>query len=176
MTVSTSGIAERAYVAMGANLGDRLGTLRLAVDLLGRLGTVEAVSSVYETEPVGYADQPSFLNMVVGLETSLEPVVLMQSLLDIEQELGRIRSFQNAPRTLDLDLLLFGDRVTAEPMLTLPHPRMRERAFVLVPLTEIAADALDPINGQTIETLLGKLGDVSGVRVFAPPFELSAHS
>lgn len=162
-----------AYVALGANVGDRLGTLRHAINHIGRLGTVHSVSSVYETDPVGYADQPPYLNMVLSLETSLEPVRLMQSLLAIEQVLGRVRTFPNAPRTLDLDLLLYEDHVIAEPTLILPHPRMHERAFVLVPLAEIAASVRDPVSDRTIDQLLNNLGEPKGVRIFAPPLNLS---
>jgi 2-amino-4-hydroxy-6-hydroxymethyldihydropteridine diphosphokinase len=170
----TTNIAERAYVGMGANLGDRLSTLQTATEYLARLGTLAAVSSVYETEPVGYTDQPPFLNMVVALETGLEPLNLMQSLLDIEQELGRVRSFLNAPRTLDLDLLLYGDRVIADPGLTVPHPRMHERAFVLVPLAEVSPRLVLPTTSKTVKELLDGLADENGVRIFAPPFESSS--
>ena len=120
-----------AYIGLGANLGDRAATLREAARRLGALGRITAVSSLYETEPVGFRDQPPFLNAVIALETGLTPAALFQGLLTIERELGRIRTFRNAPRTLDLDVLLLDDLVMETPELTLPHPRLHERAFVL---------------------------------------------
>jgi 2-amino-4-hydroxy-6-hydroxymethyldihydropteridine diphosphokinase len=165
-----------AYIGMGANLGDRLGTLREATKRIGQLGRITAISSVYETAPVGYADQPAFLNMALGCETDLDAASLMQTLLAIEQELGRVRSFRNAPRTLDLDLLLYGDRIIDTPTLTVPHPRMGERAFVLVPLAEIAPDMINPSSGKTLTALKDALGEFEGIQVFAPPFDVIAGS
>src|ERR1700734_454271 len=125
-----------AYIAFGSNVGDRAQALSFASDRLGRLGRVVARSSVYETEPVGYRDQPAFLNAVLALDTQLEPLPLLHALLAIERELGRDRNLAvvNGPRTLDLDLLLMGDFVVAQEELTLPHPALAERRFVLAPL------------------------------------------
>jgi 2-amino-4-hydroxy-6-hydroxymethyldihydropteridine diphosphokinase len=153
-----------AYVALGTNLGDRTETLRIAIEKLRRVATVEAVSSVYETDPVGYADQPAFLNAVARVRTALSPRSLLDALFKIETELGRTRSFRNAPRTLDLDLLLYDDLVLDEPDLAVPHPRLHERAFVLVPLADVGAEVIHPRLHRSIADLLGDLGEISGVR------------
>jgi 2-amino-4-hydroxy-6-hydroxymethyldihydropteridine diphosphokinase len=156
-----------AYIGLGANLGDRAATLREAARRLGELGTITAVSSFYETEPVGFREQPSFLNAVIALETDQPPAALFDALLAIERDLGRVRSFRNAPRTLDLDILLQDDLVMDTPELTLPHPRMHERAFVLAPLAEIAPDVRHPVFGSSAAELLAALPDQSGVAVWA---------
>lgn len=157
-----------AYVGLGGNLGNREATLREAVRRLGRLGQVVAVSSLYETEPVGYLDQPPFLNGVVVLETTLAAPDVMKALLAIEHALGRTRTFPNAPRTLDLDLLLLGDEVTQSPDVTLPHPRLHNRAFVLIPLAEVAPGVLHPAPRQSIAKLREALPAETGVRLYAP--------
>ena len=130
----------RAYVALGANLGEPVAHLRAAVaDLDALPGTrVVARSSLYRSAPVGLVDQPDFINAVVAVDTALEALPLLRTLLAIEARHGRVRSVPNAPRTLDLDLLLYGEAVVGGAELTLPHPRMHERAFVLLPLLEIA--------------------------------------
>jgi 2-amino-4-hydroxy-6-hydroxymethyldihydropteridine diphosphokinase len=156
-----------AYIGLGSNVGDRMATLRTAIQRLETLGRVTRVSRLYETVPVGYLDQPRFLNAVVALETALAPADLLRALLGIERDLGRTRSFPNAPRTLDLDLLLVDDVILDTPELTLPHPRLHERAFVLVPLAEIAPETVHPGSGQTIRELLGALPDQGGVEVSA---------
>lgn len=136
----------RAYVALGANLGEPVAHLRAAVaDLDALPGTrVVARSSLYRSAPVGLVDQPDFINAVVAVDTALEALPLLRTLLAIEARHGRVRSVPNAPRTLDLDLLLYGEAVVGGAELTLPHPRMHERAFVLLPLLEIAPDVLLP--------------------------------
>lgn len=136
----------KAVIALGSNLGDSLSLLRAALDALDALpGTrVTAVSSLYRTAPVGYADQPDFLNAAAVLETGLSPRALLGALLGVEAALGRRRTFANAPRPIDLDLLLYEGACEQTPELTVPHPRMAERAFVLVPLAELfpAGEAL----------------------------------
>jgi 2-amino-4-hydroxy-6-hydroxymethyldihydropteridine diphosphokinase len=155
-----------AFIAFGANLGDRLATLQSAVEALRGIDANLAVSSVYETEPVGYLDQPSFLNAVVRLDTDLSPRELLGELHRIENAHGRARSFKNAPRTLDLDLLLYDDRTIETPDLTVPHPRMVDRAFVLIPLAEIAPEVVHPTSGKSVGELLTALGSKAGVSRF----------
>ena len=158
-----------AYIALGANLGNRAETLGRAVQRLTALGHITAVSSLYETDPVGYLEQPSFLNAVIALETQLAPAELLAALLDVERDLGRTRTFPNAPRTLDLDLLMVDDAVLTTDVLTLPHPRLHERAFVLIPLAEIAPKVTHPILSRSIADLLLALPDRCGVRRYASP-------
>jgi 2-amino-4-hydroxy-6-hydroxymethyldihydropteridine diphosphokinase len=150
-----------AYIALGSNLGDRKQTLHAAMDRLGDLGQVVARSSFYETEPVGFRDQAAFLNAVIALDTHSEPLSLLHALLAIERELGRdrTRGIPNGPRTLDLDLLLMGNQIIAGEELTLPHPRLSERRFVLAPLAEIAPKLKLPQQSQTIGELLAQLPD-----------------
>ncbi len=148
----------RAYVGLGANLGDREATLRRAVELLGELPGVEvvAVSSFHDTEPWGYADQPRFLNAACALETGLPPRALLDALLDTERRLGRERvagAPRYGPRTIDLDLLVHGDLVVAEPGLEVPHPRLHERIFALAPLAEIAPGLVVPGRGPVSDLL-----------------------
>ena len=156
-----------AYIGLGSNLGDRMTTLRMAIQRLETLGRITGVSSLYETEPVGYLEQPSFLNAVVALDTAQAPADLLGALLGIERDLGRMRSFPNAPRTLDLDLLVVDNEVLDTPELTLPHPRLHERAFVLVPLAEIAPELVHPGSGKTMQELLDMLPDRGGIDISA---------
>jgi 2-amino-4-hydroxy-6-hydroxymethyldihydropteridine diphosphokinase len=146
---------QRAYIALGANLGNPAATLNDAIDALVALrGSVFlAMSSLYRTAPVGLKRQPDFINAVVAVKTHLTPGQLLEELFALEARFGRERSVRNAPRTLDLDLLLHGDTVQDEPGLTLPHPRMHERAFVLAPLLEIAPDIDIPGRGRAAELL-----------------------
>ncbi len=140
----------RAYVGLGANLGDREATIRRAAALLG----VARLSPILETEPWGYADQPKFLNAVAEVETDIGPRRLLDRLLEIERELGRVRKGPRyGPRTIDLDLLLYGDEVVEEPGLTVPHPRLAERLFVLEPLSALDAGLLVPGRGS-VEALI----------------------
>jgi 2-amino-4-hydroxy-6-hydroxymethyldihydropteridine diphosphokinase len=154
-----------ATIALGANLPSSAGppeaTLAAAVERLATLGRIAARSSLYSTAPVGIEDQPRFLNAVVALETQRSPRELLNHLLAIEQAFGRDRaaSVPNGPRTLDLDILLYGDLVLGASGLEVPHPRLAERAFVLVPLHEIAPNLRDPRSGKTVAELLQSLPD-----------------
>jgi 2-amino-4-hydroxy-6-hydroxymethyldihydropteridine diphosphokinase len=146
----------RAFVGLGSNLGDRSATLRRAIELLGEREEIEivAVSSFHETQPVGYLDQPAFLNAAVAIETTLQPEALLMSLLSIEQELGRTREGPRyGPRTVDLDLLLMEGVVIDEPGLTVPHPRLHERAFALAPLVELDPSLVVPGHGSVAQLL-----------------------
>lgn len=144
-----------AYVALGGNLGDPQATVRAGLAALAALPqtTLAAASSLYRSAPVGHADQPDFINAVAQLSTALEPQALLAALHATEARFGRVRSFRNAPRTLDLDLLLYDAQRIEEPGLTLPHPRMHERAFVLAPLLEIAPGCVIPGIGPAAERL-----------------------
>jgi 2-amino-4-hydroxy-6-hydroxymethyldihydropteridine diphosphokinase len=149
-----------ALIALGSNLGDRQATLEGAIAALdGTRGVaVQKVSSFYETEPVGGpSGQGMFLNAAAVLETTLEPLGLLQVLQEIETRFGRVRTVRWEARTLDLDLLLYGDQIIETAELTIPHPRMAERRFVLEPLAEVAPDAFDPVTLRTITQLLAAL-------------------
>jgi 2-amino-4-hydroxy-6-hydroxymethyldihydropteridine diphosphokinase len=147
--------ATKAFVGLGANLGDPRGQVRRALlALAGLPGTrLLAASSLYRSAPVGVVAQLDFVNAVAEVETALAARALLDALLDEERRFGRTREFPGAPRTLDLDLLLYGDRVIAEPGLVVPHPRMHERAFVLAPLAEIAPDIAIPGKGRAAALL-----------------------
>ena len=144
-----------AYVGLGANLGSREAMLRRAVELLGEADGVEvlAVSQLRETEPVGVFDQPLFLNGAVAVETTRTPRQLLDLLLEIERSLGRVREKRWGPRTVDLDLLVYGDEVVDEPGLRVPHPRLHERRFALAPLAELDPDLAIPGRGSVSDVL-----------------------
>jgi 2-amino-4-hydroxy-6-hydroxymethyldihydropteridine diphosphokinase len=156
----------RAIIGLGANLGDPVAQLRAAIDAIGRLPRTRMVlaSSFYRTAPIGFGAQPDFVNAAVAIDTGLEPRALLEALRAIEVAAGRERSFKDAPRTLDLDLLLYADRLIDEPELVVPHPRMHERAFVLAPLVEIEPDAVVPGRGRAAD-LLARCAD-QGIRKF----------
>ena len=145
------------YVAIGANLKRPEEQVRAGFEELAMLPETRlaAVSSLYRSAAVGYLDQPDFVNAVAGIETALAPRALLDALLEIERRYGRVREFPNAPRTLDLDIVLYGEAQVNERGLSIPHPRMHERAFVLVPLAEIAPEALVPGRGRVRDLLQG---------------------
>lgn len=153
----------KVYLGLGANLGDRQGNVLKAVELLSQWGQIDELSSLYETEPVGYLEQPPFLNAVCQLTTTLTAEELLAVAKNIESALGRIQSFRNAPRPIDIDILFCGDQVINSPQLTIPHPRLEERAFVLVPLAEIAPDLIHPVTGMTVREMMQRLGSLKGV-------------
>ena len=153
-----------AYLSLGSNLGDREKHLRDAIQRLEAVGSVRSVSSIYETEPVEFTDQRVFLNCAVALETSSTPTQLMHQLLEIERVMGRQRLQKKGPRTIDLDILLFGDEAVNTAGLTIPHPAMQNRRFVLEPLAEIAPDARHPVIKKTVKQLLEDLPPGQDVR------------
>jgi len=152
------------YLSLGSNVGDREAQLRDAENRLAQLGRLIAVSSFYETEPVEFTQQPWFLNCAVAIETSSTPEDLMASILRIEKEMGRQRLENKGPRSIDIDFLLFADVIVQSSELTIPHPAMHRRRFVLEPLAEIAPQALHPLFKKTIRELLNALPDGQTVR------------
>jgi 2-amino-4-hydroxy-6-hydroxymethyldihydropteridine diphosphokinase len=152
-----------AYLGLGSNLGDRQANLDRALEFLGQRLRVKKVSSVYDSEPVGNIEQPRFLNLVCEVVTNLPPKSLLALAKGIENKLGRMGGPSGAPRTIDIDILLYGEEVIETPELTIPHPRMTKRAFVLVPLAEIAPEVKHPVTGQTAKEMLKAAREVQGV-------------
>jgi 2-amino-4-hydroxy-6-hydroxymethyldihydropteridine diphosphokinase len=155
---------KRVYLSLGSNVGDRAANLRTAIKRVSSLGDVMAVSSFYETEPVEFAAQPWFLNCAVELDTEKMPKRLLGGILDIEREMGRRRVQKKGPRTLDIDILLFGNSIIQTKGLTIPHPAMHERRFVLEPLAEIAPEARHPVIKRTVRELRDALPPGQAVR------------
>jgi 2-amino-4-hydroxy-6-hydroxymethyldihydropteridine diphosphokinase len=153
-----------AFLSLGSNLGDRAANLKSAIDRLREFGEITAVSSFYETEPVEVVAQPWFLNCVVKLETEKMPEQLLARILAIEHQMGRERKQKKGPRIIDIDILLFGDSIIESPGLTVPHPAMHERRFVLEPLAEIAAEVRYPVSRKTILELRDALPKGQAVR------------
>jgi len=150
------------YISLGSNLADRKSNLEAVRSALPPAVVVQEASSIYETEPWGYADQPDFLNQILLAETQLTATDLLAYVKDLEIAIGREPSFRFGPRLVDIDIIFYGDQSIQEPDLEIPHPRFRERAFVLVPLAEISPDLLIPGTDQSVSDLLREL-DISGV-------------
>jgi 2-amino-4-hydroxy-6-hydroxymethyldihydropteridine diphosphokinase len=159
-----------AYISLGSNLGDREANLREAIGRLGGLGTVQAVSSFFETEPVEVqGSQPWFLNAAAAVETELRPLEFLAGMLEIEQAMGRTRTVPRGPRTIDLDIVFFGGDVLDIPGLNVPHPAMQQRRFVLAPLAEIASEVRHPVLKKSVRELLDSLpADAGSIHRFLP--------
>jgi 2-amino-4-hydroxy-6-hydroxymethyldihydropteridine diphosphokinase len=158
-------MSHSVFIALGSNLGDRSSNLEAALEALPPSVRILLRSPIYETEPWGRTDQPVFLNQVIQAETDLPPQDLLVYLKRLEEQLGRQPTYQYGPRKIDLDILLYDDLVLETPTLTIPHPRMAERAFVLTPLADLAPDLIHPVLGITISEMLSRV-DQSGVRLY----------
>jgi len=163
-----------AYLCLGSNLGDREENLRQALALLSPKANVEKLSAVYETEPVGYKEQPLFLNLVCRIATDLPADELLCFVKKIETEMGRTPGFPNAPRIMDIDILLYNNTIVETEDLTIPHPRLKDRAFVLIPLTEIAPSLIHPELDKTIAQLADDVKGCEGVGKYKGGFDVSA--
>jgi 2-amino-4-hydroxy-6-hydroxymethyldihydropteridine diphosphokinase len=155
------------YLALGSNLGDRLANLKQAIAALTPQMEVRAKSKVYETPPWGFEEQPKFLNQVVRATTYLDPEPLLKHLKRLEVALGRKGSFPNGPRLIDIDILFYDDLVLDQPSLVIPHPRLQDRSFVLLPLMDIAPDLIHPVSKKSVRELVA-LCDVSAIETFVP--------
>ena len=155
------------YLSLGSNMGNRMELLQQAVARIETLGRVVAVSPVYETAAWGFVDQPDFLNIAICVHTTLAPILLLQALQEIEKDLHRTRVVHWGPRTIDIDILLYNSDIINTPTLTVPHPRMQDRRFVLVPLASIAAGVLHPVLQQIVSELLTNCSDNQSVTQYS---------
>ncbi len=163
-----------AFLGIGSNLGNREDNLSQALALLAGKVSVKSVSSIYETEPVGYEEQPLFLNVVCRIATVLSPEELLGFAKEIEAGIGRVASFVNAPRPIDIDILVYGNVIIETRELTVPHPRLKDRAFVLVPLAEVAPDLIVPGLRKSVARLSTDVDGLEGVRKHKGGFDVSA--
>jgi len=155
------------YLSLGSNLGDRKKNIASALKMLGQEAQILKVSSLYETEPVGYKDQPWFLNCVCSIETDLSPQALLKFVKATERKMGRKPTRCFGPRLIDIDILLYDDLILDSPDLTIPHPRLEERAFVLLPLREIASQLVHPLLGANVEELWQKARNLEKIRLYS---------
>lgn len=160
-----SSLKHSIYLSLGSNLGDRQNNLQAAIDCLAPAVQVTACSSIYETPPWGYIDQPAFLNQVVIAETDFAPSDLLTYLKHLEIQLGRQPNFKNGPRLIDLDILYYDDLIIETPTLTIPHPGMAERPFVVVPLADLAPEHRHPVLGRTAKEMMETV-NTQGIRLF----------
>lgn len=162
---------EVVYLGLGANLGDKVDNCLRALKILSSSGQnqIQAVSSLYKTEPIGYREQDWFINCVAEMVTSLSPCFLLQLLQEIEKQMGRTKTFQWGPRVIDLDILFYGTEVIEEADLIIPHPHLHERGFVLIPLAELAPDLLHPVLKKSIKELLKGIEGEGGVELYTAP-------
>ncbi|MFQ5886235.1 MAG: 2-amino-4-hydroxy-6-hydroxymethyldihydropteridine diphosphokinase [Anaerolineae bacterium] len=156
-----------AYLSLGSNLGNREANIKSALKMLGQEARIVKVSSLYETEPVGYRDQPWFLNLVCAVETDLSPQALLELVKTIEKGLGRKPTRRFGPRLIDIDILFYDGLILDSPDLVIPHPRLAERAFVLLPLREIAPKLVHPLLGTTIEELWQKAENLEQIHLYS---------
>jgi len=157
----------RVILALGSNLGDRCANLRQALEEISAQVSIDKTSSIYETPPWGYIEQPVFLNQVLSGWTSLNPTELLDFLKGIERKMGRVKNFKNGPRLIDIDILLFGEQIVDTEILVIPHPRMLERGFVLLPLSEIEPDLIIPGSNNNVADFLQKV-DQTGILKIDP--------
>lgn len=158
MTTTAHTMANKVYIAIGTNIGNRQQNLAIAKKEIEEFAQISKQSPIYETEPLGHKDQESFYNQVIEIKTILSAKELIIKLQEIEHKMGRIREIKNGPRVIDLDILLYNREVINQPHLTIPHPRLHKRSFVLDPLSEIAADLIHPSLNQSIDSLKHELG------------------
>lgn len=172
MNMRETGGGATAYLLIGGNIGDRVANLAKARESIGlRCGRIKRCSAVYETAAWGIEDQPAFLNQVLELETVLPPGGLLRTVLEVEASMGRRRELRNGPRTIDIDILLYGDRVVAEQDLHIPHPRLADRRFALTPLAELAPGLTHPCTGMSIRRMLEACADRLPVRILPSPVD-----
>jgi 2-amino-4-hydroxy-6-hydroxymethyldihydropteridine diphosphokinase len=155
----------KVFLSLGSNLGDRRANLKKALRLLGDNIEVAEVSSVYDTEPVGVGEQPRFLNMICCINTDIGPLQLLSLVKGIESDMGRNLNLVDAPRMIDIDIIFYGDAIMDSPELTVPHTRMRERAFVLIPFAEIAPEVVHPVTGERVDEMVARVEGKEGVVV-----------